>query len=89
MGAASGPCAQLRFSVDSHPRQDLVWAASYVSVFGPIFALYLNTITLHLGATSHSVRLWMPAYAAPEALGPWLDRFRALVKGEVEWLQLW
>lgn len=50
---------------------------------------YPNTITLHLGGTSHSVRLWMPAHAAPEALGPWLDRFRALVKGEVEWLQLW
>ena len=48
-----------------------------------------RVITLHLGGTSHSVRLWLPARGAPEALGPWLDRFRALVTSEVDWFQFW
>lgn len=45
------------------------------------------SIRLQLGLVSREVRLGYPAFGAPEALGPWLTRFRALVQAEVAWLK--
>lgn len=45
-------------------------------------------IRLQLGVLSREVRLAGPEFGAPEALGPWLARFRALVQAQVGWLQL-
>lgn len=45
------------------------------------------SIRLQLGLVSREVRLDYPAFGAPEALGPWLARFRELVQAEVAWLK--
>ena len=44
-------------------------------------------IRLQLGSVSRQVHLAEPAFGAPESLGPWLGRFRALVQGEVAWVK--
>lgn len=45
-------------------------------------------IRLQVGLLSREVRVAAPAFGAPEALGPWLARFSALVQGQVSWIWL-